>query len=312
MSKTGKETDMEYFFHETIANWQDWARVFQSREAFAPLVEEICRREGLKFVPLRNLTPGTNAVFRMGKLVAKVFFPKESGLDPVPDFENEAAVCGWLTERGVSTPRLLAKGYLEDKYRFYYIVTEYAQGKEAGDWLPAAGTEEKAAFVRKLSKILETLNVPAEGLIRPIDLRERALCNPRLAQLPEALQEELRERARELDLSLPVLVHGDLTGENILVSGGEPVIIDCADACLAPAWYEYGPLAVELFRCDPFLLGAFARERPDFLERLPDCMCIHDFGPDLLREAAKRAGRPPFSSLREVREFFSAAAKIGG
>lgn len=299
---------MERFFHETIANWQDWARVFQSKEAFAPLIEEICRREGLEFVPPQNLTPGTNAVFRVGDLVIKMFFPKESGLDPIPDFENEAAVCGWLTERGVSTPRLLAKGYLEDKYRFYYIVTEYAQGKEAGDWLPAAGQQEKAAFVQKLSKILETLNVPAEGLIRPVDLRERALCNPRLAQLPEALQEELRDRARGLDLSERVMVHGDLTGENLLVEdGGEPIVIDCADACLAPAWYEYGPIVVELFRCDPALTGAFARERQDFLERLLDCLSIHDFGPDLLREAAKRAGLPPFAGLREAREFFAAA-----
>ena len=51
-------------FSETIQNWDDWGRVFQSIPAFTPLVREIFRREGLPFAPLQNLTPGTNGVFR--------------------------------------------------------------------------------------------------------------------------------------------------------------------------------------------------------------------------------------------------------
>ena len=56
--------------------------MYQSIPAFAPLIQEIFRREDLPFSPLSPLTPGTNAVFRSGELVVKVFFPKESGLDP--------------------------------------------------------------------------------------------------------------------------------------------------------------------------------------------------------------------------------------
>ncbi len=37
------------------------------------------------------LTPGTNGVFRCGDLVLKIFFPKESGLDPAVDFHRELA-----------------------------------------------------------------------------------------------------------------------------------------------------------------------------------------------------------------------------
>ena len=294
-------------FRETIAKWEDWGRVYQSIPAFGDLVREIYRREGLSFAPLQHLTPGTNAVFRVGQTVAKVFFPIESGLDPCIDFTNESAVCRFLSERGVPTPKLLACGKIEDRYCFYYILSEFVPGMEAGDYLIAASTEEKERFVHSLKRILCKLNVPADGLLPALDLRREAMENPRLAQLAPELQTELRRRAEQADLSRPVLVHGDLTGENLLVQDdGNVVVIDCADAHLAPAWYEYGPVVCELFRCDPAMTAVFAGEDKErFLSDLLDSIALHDFGPDLLRESAKRAGRPLFETFGEVEEFFA-------
>lgn len=295
-------------FSETIQNWDDWGRVFQSIPAFTPLVKEICRREGLPFSPLQNLTPGTNGVFRCGGLVVKVFFPRESGLDPEPDFRNEAAVCGHLTKLGVPVPKLLAQGLVRDKYDFYYLVTQFCPGREAGDWLPTASPRERESFSRQLKDLLALVNRPAPGLIPPVDLRRRGTENPRLAHVAPGLAEELRARARTVDLAGPVLVHGDLTGENVLVDEtGRPVLIDWADACLAPAWYELPPLALGLFRRDPLLLKPWAGEgREAFVQGVLDGLAIHDFGPDILREAAEQAGRPPFASLREVERFLTA------
>ena len=293
-------------FHEKIANWEDWGKVFQSIPAFSALAEEIYRREKLPFSPLQNLTPGTNAVFRSGNTVLKLFFPKESGLDPTPDFQNESAVCGHLTGQGLSTPRLLAQGLIKDTYTFFYLITEYIEGQEAGDFLAAASPAEKRQFVRELKEILRTLNRPAEGIIPPIDLLRRAQENPRLSRLPPALAEEMRQRVQALDLSNRVLVHGDLTGENLLVtSEGKAVVIDCADACLAPAWYELGPIVFELFRCDSFLLREFAAEEDGFAERVLNSVCLHDFGADLLRTAAEREKIPCFSTLSEVNRFLT-------
>lgn len=295
-------------FSETIQNWDDWGRVFQSIPAFTPLVKEICRREGLPFSPLQNLTPGTNGVFRCGGLVVKVFFPRESGLDPEPDFRNEAAVCGHLTKLGVPVPKLLAQGLVRDKYDFYYLVTQFCPGQEAGDWLPTASPRERESFSRQLKELLALVNRPAPGLIPPVDLRRRGTENPRLAHVAPGLAEELRARARTVDLAGPVLVHGDLTGENVLVDEtGRPVLIDWADACLAPAWYELPPLALGLFRRAPLLLKPWAGEgREAFVQGVLDGLAIHDFGPDILREAAEQAGLPPFASLREVERFLTA------
>ena len=122
-------------FTESIQSWRDWSRVFQSIPAFTPLAREICRREGLPWAELTPLTPGTNGVFRCGEAVLKIFFPKESGLDPALDFSTELAAAQQAASWGVPTPPVLAHGCLQDKYRFYYIATQYSPGKEAGPWL---------------------------------------------------------------------------------------------------------------------------------------------------------------------------------
>lgn len=294
-------------FQETISDWQGWGRVYQSIPAFEDLAREIYRREGLPFAPLQHLTPGTNAVFRVGNTVAKIFFPAESGLDPRIDFTNESTVCRFLSSKSVPTPKVLACGELEDKYRFYYILTEFVPGREAGDFLAATSIAERERFVHALKEMLCKLNVPAPGLLPAVDLRRQAMENSRLAQLSPRLQSELRCRAEQADLSSPVLVHGDLTGENLLVQDdGRVVVIDCADAHLAPVWYEYAPIVCELFRCNPAMTVLFAGEdKEGFLSDLLNSLALHDFGPDLLRESAKRAGRPLFETFGEVKEFFA-------
>lgn len=292
-------------FNEPIHNWNEWGAIFQSIEAFTPLAKEIFRREGLAFSELQNLTPGTNAVFRAGDYVVKIFAPRESGMEPQVDYYNESAVCGALTRWGISTPRLIAHGKIQDTHLFYYLIMEYCPGEEAGMWLESASPSQLKDFIRQLKGLLQTLHRPTEELIPPVDLLGRALDNPRLERLPVSLRDEMAERAARLDLTDTVLVHGDLTGENILIgANNQPIIIDCADACLAPWWYELAPLVFELFHCRGDLLRLFADTDPEgFVEQVMDAVCIHDFGANMLWDTAVRAGIPCFSHLAEVREF---------
>lgn len=294
------------YFHENIENWQDWSRVFQSIQAFAPLAKAIFEKECLPLSSLSPLTPGTNGVFRCGNFVLKIFFPKESGLDPLPDFRNESAVCTQLTKWGIPTPRLIAKGEIQDKYLFYYLITEYFPGKEGGEWLKTASPAQKESFAVQLKALLLKLNRPADDLIPPVDLKKRALTNPRLRLLPANLAKEMTEQVKNMALPRSVLVHGDLTGENLLVdSRGRLVVIDCADACLAPWWYELAPIVFELFRCDKHLLSCFFREdRQGFISGTISSLCIHDFGGGLLTEAMKYH-KVTFNSLSDVEKFLA-------
>lgn len=75
-------------FNRTITNWDDWARVYQSIPAFESIVQEILVREQLPIFKIEHLTPGTNAVFRAGDIVVKIYAPAESGMDQVVDHYN--------------------------------------------------------------------------------------------------------------------------------------------------------------------------------------------------------------------------------
>ena len=289
-------------FTEAVESWRDWGRVYQSIPAFTPLAKEIFRREGLPWQPLSPLTPGTNGVFRSGDLVVKIFFPKESGLDPAVDFFTEAAASRQALAWGIPTPPLEAQGQIADKYLFYYLITRYSPGKEAGDWLAQASPRQRKRFVERLRELLSRLNRPTEVL--PVrDLKQAARNNFRLEGLTPSLRQEVLARLERLDLGEPVLTHGDLTGENLLVQeDGSLVVIDWADAHRGPAWYELGPAAFELLRGDGSLWRLFAgKDREEFAERLLDCCCLHDFGADFLVQFAQREGEEPFQSLEEVR-----------
>lgn len=299
-------------FEKEIVGWDSWGKVFCDVEAFAPLVRDIYRQESMP-VPeaIEGMTPGTNAVFRCGDTVVKIFAPEESGIDSVDDFDVESAMLAYLQRCGIPCSTPLASGQIADKYLFRYMIMAYLSGVEAGNALPHYFIEEKQDFGRQLRVICDKLNQPCEGLLPDIDLRERALHNPRLNALPAHLRADLRERVTRLSWDEDVVTHGDLTGENVLVMpDGTVAIIDTADAVLGPAYYELPPLVFELFRCDGELVKAFQGGKPQgaFIPDLLDGLALHDFGADIIREWAKREGIP-LETLRTMEDIGCHLAK---
>ncbi len=309
-------------FQIDIASWADWGRVFQDREAFTPLCMAILEKEGLPQLPLSPLTPGTNAVFRSGGAVLKVFYPPECGADSLYDWETEKRVLEFAAEAGVSAPKLLAAGEIEDQYLFRYLIIEFCKGREAGGMLAELPPEEKTAFAAAVRAMLARMNQPAEGLIAQKDLARQALTNPRFEGLHPGLRADFRALANEygaLDKKVPpffspVLVHGDCTGENLLAEkvGNEFSLrlIDFADCCIAPCWYELPPVTFELFREDPLLVQAYIGEASpaEFLERLIWGLALHDFGGDILKGFFARRGIDP-GSVDSVTALYRLLAK---
>lgn len=286
--------EMSALFTECISGWQDWARVYTSVDAFEPVVRAIYQKEGLvQPERLEGLTPGTNAVFRCGDTVAKVYAPVEAGFDSARDFAVETVMLRFAREVGVPASGLVAAGEIRDAYLFRYLILGYVQGCEAGNALQGCAAEERRAFALRMRGITDRLHVAVPGLLPALDLRKRAVENERLNALPGPLRADMRRRAAGLVWAETVIVHGDLTGENVLVDvSGESVVIDFADSHDAPAYYELPPLVFELFRCDREMVRAYAggEDMGAFAGWLMDGLALHDFGADIVREYAKREG----------------------
>ena len=272
-------------FNAQINNWQEWGEVFQSIPAFAPLVAHILRHENLPSVEIEHLTPGTNAVFKAGKYVVKIFAPAESGIDQTLDLQTELFSTRRANQIGVSAPKLIAHGYVEDAYRFGYMITEYISGVELVKAVQSMAGKDKHVLGYTLREICDKMNTPCEPF-NDIDVIHDKGRYRRWENYPEHFKAERLAYIKAHDFGEKVFVHGDLCLDNILLSPqGALYIIDFADAVLAPVMYEHALIAFA-FALDPALLGGFFGDyhTDDFVEMCFHGLLIHDFGGDIVRE----------------------------
>jgi thiamine kinase-like enzyme len=273
-----------YLFNGEINNWQEWSGVFQSISSFSSLIEFIFTKENLPFTEIKHLTPGTNAVFKVGNNVVKIFAPHESGIDQTFDLQTELFAIKRVNRLGIPAPKFIAEGIIEDKYRFAYMITEYVDGVEFSEIVNIMTDDEKTNIGRKLRTLTDAMNTPCEPF-NNIDVINDKGRYRRWDKYPKKFKEERISYVKSNDFGEKVFIHGDLCGDNILLdSGSEIYIIDFADAVLAPKIYEQALVAVELFNLDTvFLRGYFDGYSIDeLIELCFNGLLIHDFGGDIV------------------------------
>ncbi|MDD4797099.1 MAG: aminoglycoside phosphotransferase family protein [Eubacteriales bacterium] len=270
---------MAHLFTQTIAGWQSWGEVFQSIPAFTPLTEHIFAREGLPCGEISQLTPGSNAVFRVGRYVVKIFAPAQSGVDTAGDYLREMLGMRRAMELGIHIPHLVAASQLQDNYLFRYLIMDYIDAADAKDVLGGYTPAQKLDFVGRLRADVDKLHAPLAGF--PVqDVRQRALENPRWDVLPAAVVAQLRRLVQAHVPAAQVYVHGDITGENVLIcADGMLHLIDFADGRIAPAGYELPPILFDLMDFDPLMVRAYLSG--DAAQAADDCfwgLLLHEFG----------------------------------
>ena len=273
-------------FKEQISGQKDWARLYQSIPAFTALVEHIMAKEKLPMASIKNLSPGTNAVFRVGSYVVKVFAPEESGYGLILDLETELFATRRANRLNVSAPNVIADGFVEDKYHFPYMITEYIEGIEFGEAVKTMTDAQKYDFGQKLRSITDKMNTPCEPF-NGVDVINDKGRYRRWDPYPQQFREERLEYIKSHNYDEMVFVHGDLCEDNILLTPeGEVYIIDFADAVLAPVIYEHTLIAFYVFEFGSALLKGYFGDlsKDDYFEMLFDGLLIHDFGGDMVKD----------------------------
>lgn len=278
------------FSHE-LACWDDWCKYFSDLPAYRDIAKDIFARNSLDWQEPAEMPLGTNVVMRVGDKVLKLYVPKEAEYDSEKDYLAELGAMSFAAKQDIATPRVYAAGQLFDRYLWRYIVMELLPGESAEDALPAMSEAEKAALALRLRALLDKMNKPTD-CIAPCDLIARAENRRSNGFIHPALAAELIARAKTVDISSPVLVHGDVTNENVLIADGVPQLIDFADCSISPASYELVGLVFELFQFDKAAVAAFrgSEDREHFLKRLIDGLSLHEYAGNCIRDFLGREG----------------------
>ncbi|WBW96434.1 aminoglycoside phosphotransferase family protein [Oceanirhabdus sp. W0125-5] len=297
---------MKNLFKKDIIDWNSWGTVFQSIDDFKELIEEIFIRENLKgYDEISNLTPGTNAVFKVGTYVIKIFAPKESDANTDSDYIAEMDAMKRALYKDINTPNIIAAGSIEDKYLFRYFIMDFINGKEASDVLKDYSYSQKSNFVQKLKENLNKLNTKPKELNNGNFIKERAIHNERWNPYSPLIKSQIAEILRNYDLSQCVYVHGDITADNVMLDKNDNLfIIDFADSTIAPVEYEYPPIVFELFDYDHELIHEFTKEMDYdvFIDKLFISILLHDFGANFVHDIYKKyTGKSP-NELRDIYE----------
>lgn len=275
-------------FSYEINNWDDWSEVFQSIYYFEPIIKYIFHKEKLPFNKIEKCQPGTNAVFKVGNCVIKIFAPKESGIDNAKDYDSEVFMMDRMKSLDIPSPKIISKDFIDDKYRFLYIIMQYIDGIEFSKAKDSLSFDERLIIGQKLRQITDKINIEIDSNNNIEKINKSLIGKHTWSSFDEKFKtQRLKYINSKLNYKYQyVLVHGDLNGDNIVINNDDVYILDFADTKIAPVIYEYAVVACELFKFNkPFMEGFFGDYN---VEEITDIcfngLLIHDFGGHIITD----------------------------
>jgi serine/threonine protein kinase len=279
--------DSDHLFNYNINGSDSWSRVFSNASAFAPLVERLLNKHGLPAERLVYQTPGTNAVFRAGSLLVKIFRPSEACADESPEVSWRAELSGinHAQECGVCIPAVRAAGIAHDRYDFPYIITDYIDGSVFHVYMYGVIDKAKYSFAKKLRSAVDKMDVVCDFPVScDFTVAERKYA---ASGYPDSFMDSRREMIRRHRWSETVFVHGDLNPDNIILYKDDIFIVDFGDAVAAPREYEEAVIDAELFRFDSVLISGFyggAYNVNDIADTVTSGLLIHPYGVNIIKD----------------------------
>lgn len=292
---------------DAIVTWQDWCDSFQNIDTFKGIIYEILYRHNLRIDKIENTFPGTNAVFKVGEYIIKIFVPTEVKPWDEDDYAKELKTALYNKQISKYTTKLLAYGIIEKRFLWKYLVFKFFEGKHMYEIIDQLTSKEKQIVASQIRGFLTDFNVKPKELYDNTDVINRIISGNRWNFLNEVVKKELFGYIKSLDISDSVIVHGDITGDNVLINKNDIVIIDFGDSCIAPFYYEYAPIILDLFKLDKELISLFFDgEIDDLIKLVIKSIMIHDFGGDF---AAKLLHKYQVASLADLQDLLYSEIK---
>lgn len=265
-----------------------WRILRRDAAAQRPAFEAIATRHGLAASELSRLDKGTHFVWATRSNVIKLFVPlwaEDAGL--------ETTLLEMVAGTALPAPQLEAQGELDG---WPYVIMSRVHGEHIGvAWrtLDEGGRsrlaghlgEAMAALASLPRQRLQARAITQDALIA--ERLERILVDQRERGGDEALELELRTFLAEIPRLIPagdVVLHADLTDDNVLVSGDRVTgIIDFADAFVGPWTYELAAPACFVTRGssahrDSMLRGRGLEPTPELTATIRAWAILHRHG----------------------------------
>ena len=248
-----------------------------------PYIEMVCRRHCLQpYKVIRCHNPGTCPVFIIDdRWVVKYFGKLFNGLSSY--YTELAASQVTASDPSIPSPALIASGYLYDggaDWQWPYLVYQFLPGVSFGETYEELTPEDRFAVARDLGTLtrrLHDLPLDEATVLRKswsaydaMLTAQRSSCVDRHRKwhtLPDHLIEQIStylQAAGQLvdGAQYPVFVHGDITGDHILVARvaehwNVRGLIDYDDALVGDPLYELIAIHLDAFRCKKKHLLAF-------------------------------------------------------
>lgn len=265
-----------------------WRSLRRDAAIQRPAFEAIATRHGLLASELSPLDKGTHFVWASPRNVIKLFVPLWS-----EDASVETTLLEMVAGTKLPVPQLEAQGELDG---WPYVVMSRVQGEPIGvAWralddggrsrLAAHLGEAMAALASLPRQRLEARAITQDALLA--ERLERILVDQRERGGDDALEFELRVFLAELPRLVPaddVVLHADLTDDNVLVSGDRVTgIIDFADAFVGPWTYELAAPACFVTRGssahrDAMIRGRGFEPTPELIATTRAWAILHRYG----------------------------------
>lgn len=224
-----------------IQNEHDW----QVKKSLISqyIVPEIIRRERIPDEDYIISGQGTNLVCFFCNCVLKIFAPSVGHYEPKEDCLREVYLLEKLKQTSITCPQLRSFGVLEKGHTFYYILLSRIHMQPIGAQIRTFSASEVSYVGALLQDAIKEL--------QNIDIEDVRLG---------------KQKINSNYYMCSCLVHGDLSGENVLYDSSRMALIDFEDWMYVPYTAEYPAIVCDLLNGDRRLIEAF------FAASLKECI----------------------------------------